>query len=159
MRGSPLPFRAVLTPQRSLSRSGFIVLMIVVCGVSLVSGLAFLLVGAWPVLVFFALNVLLIYLAFRLNNRSARLYELIEVTRDRLIVTRRAPSGRLESFEFNPYWVRLRLAEGPNGRNDLRLTLHHRQLSFGRFLTDDERRELADALGAALLAARGGLRC
>ena len=39
-----------------------------------------LLAGAWPVIGFFGLDVALIYLAFKLNYRSGRLYETIELT-------------------------------------------------------------------------------
>ena len=33
-----------------------------------------------------------------------------------------------------------------------------KELTFGRFLNDDERRDFADALRAALLDARGGVK-
>ncbi len=65
-------FRAVLLPHRSLGRKGFIALMLVVCLVSALTGLKFYQLGAWPVMAFFGLDVLLIYGAFRLNYRAAR---------------------------------------------------------------------------------------
>ena len=117
--------------------------------------MVFLAMGAWPVFGFFGLDVALVYIAFRLNYRSGRLYELVELTPETLTVTRVHPSGKRESFDFNPYWVRVRLAEGPQGRTDLRLASHGRELSFGRFLTDDERRDFSDALAGALIEARG----
>jgi uncharacterized membrane protein len=64
------------------------------------------------------------------------------------------PSGRRESFDFNPYWVRVLIAEGPHGRTDLRPASHGHELSFGRFLTDKERREFSGALSGALSKAR-----
>ena len=54
-------FSARLTPHRSLSRNGFIALMVFVTIVSFAAGLAFLLMGAWPVFGFFGLDVLIIY--------------------------------------------------------------------------------------------------
>ena len=51
-----LPFRVVLTPHRSLSKRGFLILMLTLCGVSFIAGLAFLLIGAWPVMGFFGLS-------------------------------------------------------------------------------------------------------
>jgi uncharacterized membrane protein len=66
------------------------------------------------------------------------------------------PSGRRERFDCNPYWARVNLTQRPNGRTDLRIASQGRELAFGRFLTDGERRELAAALTDALLAARGG---
>jgi uncharacterized membrane protein len=148
-------FRAVLHPHRSLGPTGFLILMSAVGGVSFVTGMVFLMMGAWPVFGFFGLDVALVYLAFRLNYRSGRLYELIELTPQSLTVTRVHPSGKRESFDFNPYWVRVRLAEDRQGRTDMRLGSHGKEVSIGRFLTDDERRDFSSALSGALIEARG----
>ena len=151
-------FRAVLRPHRSLSPRGFLILMTILGGVSFIAGISFALMGAWPVFGFFGLDVALIYLAFRLNYRSGRLHEVVEIDKDELKVTRCHPSGRQEHFSFNPYWVHVRLLDRGNGRTDLTLQLHDKRLSLGKFLTDEERREVADAVKAALVTARGGPR-
>ncbi|HWK32775.1 MAG TPA: DUF2244 domain-containing protein [Hyphomicrobium sp.] len=147
-------FRAVLYPHRSLGPGGFLILMIGIGSVSFITGMSFLLMGAWPVFGFFGLDVALIYFAFRLNYRAARLYETVEVTPRLLTLTRVQPSGERESFEFNPYWARVRLAETPQGQTDLRIASHGHEFAFGRFLTDEERRELCSALSGALAEAR-----
>jgi uncharacterized membrane protein len=147
-------FRAILHPHRSLGPRGFLVLMVAIGSVSFVTGMVFLAMGAWPVFGFFGLDVALVYIAFKLNYRSGRLYETVELTPAALTVTRVHPSGKRECFDFNPYWVRVFVTEGPQGRTDLRLTSHGREFSFGRFLTDDERRDFSDALSGALIEAR-----
>jgi uncharacterized membrane protein len=157
-QAEPGAFRAVLTPYRSLSPTGFLVLMAALGTVSFVTGMLFLLIGAWPVLGFFGLDVALVYVAFRLNYRSGRLYETVELTPAQLSWTRVHPSGRRERFDCNPYWARVNLREWPDGRTDLRLIAQGKELAFGRFLTDDERREFAAALRGALVDARGGAR-
>ena len=86
------------------------VLMAAVCAVSFGTGLFFYLLGAWPVIGFMGLDVALIYVAFKLNFRALRLYETVDLTHDALTVTRVAPSGKAQSWSFNPYWVRLSLA-------------------------------------------------
>ncbi len=154
----PGNFRAVLAPHRSLSPAGFVALMTAVGAVGFVAGLAFFLIGAWPVVGFFGLDVLVIYIAFRLNYRSGRLRETVELVPDALTVTRFHPSGHREQFTFNPYWVRVELTEGRDGRTDLKLRLHDRVVSFGRFLTDEERRDLAGTLTGALADTRRSFR-
>jgi uncharacterized membrane protein len=149
-------FRAVLYPHRSLGPTGFLVVMLAIGVASFITGMVFLLMGAWPVMGFCGLDVALIYVAFRLNYRAGRMYETVELTPQTLVVTRVHPSGRQESFDFNPYWVRVRLAQGPQGRTDLRLASHGQELAFARFLTDDERREFSDSLSGALAQARAG---
>lgn len=147
-------FRAILHPHRSLGPRGFLVLMLAIGGISFVTGAVFLSIGAWPVFGFFGLDVLLIYVAFRLNYRSGRAYELVELTPKLLTLTLVEPSGKQKSFEFNPYWVRVRLSERPDGRTHLRLASHGRELEFARCLNDDERREFAGVLERALSTAR-----
>lgn len=148
-------FRAVLHPHRSLSPRGFLILMSAIGAVSFVTGLAFLMMGAWPVLGFCGLDVALVYVAFKLNYRAGRAHEIVELTPDILRVTRVAAGGTSQRFEFNPYWARVKLAQWPDGRTDLKIASHGREFSFGRLLNDDERRDFAAALQRALLNARG----
>jgi uncharacterized membrane protein len=142
-------FDAVLEPHRSLSRSGFLLLMLALGGISFAAGIAFLVIGAWPVFGFFGLDVLLIYVAFRLNYRSGRLREAVRLT-DTLTVRRVHPNGRVQQWSFEPYWVRLEIDDPPEHWSQLTLTSHGRSLTIGAFLTAEERLELAKALGAAL---------
>ena len=145
----------VLHPHRSLSPRGFLILMAIVSGVSFIAGVAFWWIGAWPVMGFFGLDVALIYWAFKLNYRSGKIFETIDISPDLLQLTRVHPKGAREIFEFNPYWARVRLTvDRPDGRTSLRLIAQGREVLFGRFLTDDERREVANAVSGALVAAR-----
>ncbi len=152
---TPAHFSAVLLPHRSLGRKGFLLLMAVVSGLSFFTGVIFYLKGAWPVMGFLGLDVLLIYFAFRLNYRAGRLYETVELTDSELRVTRVFPSGRALSWTFNPYWVQLELEESETTANTLSVRSHGRVLLFGNFLSNDEKRGFADALGEALHDMRG----
>jgi uncharacterized membrane protein len=148
------PSQFVLTAHRSLSQPGFLIVMGLLSLISFVTGVAFAFMGAWPVLGFFGLDVLLVYIAFKINYRSGRASETIDVSPDVLSVTQIDPRGRRRRFEFNPYWVRILLKEWPDGRTDLRLAHRDREMSFGRLLTDEERREFAVALRHAVAEAR-----
>ena len=157
-QAQPDSFHAVLTPHRSLGPRGFLILMIALGAMSFTTGIVFLIAGAWPVFGFFGVDVLLVYVAFKLNYRSGRLYETIDVTPAEFSWTRVHPSGRQEQFECNPYWARVNLREWPDGRTILSIVSQGKELAFAPFLTDDERRDLASTLREALLAARGGAR-
>ena len=143
-------FDAVLMPHRSLSPTGFWVLMTLISAVSFVSGMFFALHGAWPVFGYFGLDVLLIYLAFRASYRSARLYETVKLTTDALVVERIGPGGRRARWSFQPYWLRVEMDDPPQHHSQLRLTSHGRSLVLGAFLSPGERFEFAAALNAAL---------
>ncbi len=152
---APLLFDAVLAPHRSLSPRGFCFVMVVACGLNFVLGLAFFLMGAWPVVGFLGLDMLLLWGAFRLSYRSGRLRETLQLSRNSLMVRRTLPSGRAREWRFQPYWLRVEIDTGPPDRTRLTLASHGRRLIIGAFLAPDERIELAQALKDAL----GKLRC
>ncbi len=151
-------FRAVLTPHRSLGKAGFIVLMSAVALVSFVAGMIFYAIGAWPVMGFFGLDVALVYAAFHTNYRSARTFELVELTEEGLALSKVATSGEATTWHFNPYWVRLDLSERPSGECALTLSSAGRTIRLARELSDPERRDFASALSRALAGWRGALR-
>lgn len=149
-------FDAVLAPHRSLSPRGFLVLMSAVGAVGFVTGIVFLLLGAWPVMGFCGLDVLLIYIAFKLNYRAARLHETVRLTAETLELRRIQPSGAAQSWQFNPYWVRLVVGNDPQTeRSTLSLRSHGREVVFAEFLPEEEKIDFARALRSALAEARG----
>ena len=143
-------FDAELRPHRSLSPVGFLILMLVVAGVSFAAGIVFLLQGAWPVFGFFGLDVLAVYVAFRLSYRSGRLRETVQLTEKELLVTRVLPSGRSRRWTFAPNWLQVRMDDPPRHQSQLMLSSHGQRLAIGAFLTPAERLEVAKALRDAL---------
>jgi uncharacterized membrane protein len=153
----PTIFSAVLTPHRSLGPTGFLLFMLVLGGISFVSGMVFLLAGAWPVFGFFGLDVLLVYWAFRLNYRSARAYEQVTVTPSELKVRQVSHHGRVSEWTLNPVWVRLdRVVHAEFGIERLFLVSHGRRLPIAGFLGPQEKESFALALSAALGEAKRG---
>ena len=157
--GLPQPelFSALLTPQRSLNRTGFLVLMVFLSAVSFTAGLAFLLMGAWPVFGFFGLDLLAIYWAFRVNFLRARASEEISVTPSELRVRRMSHRGHAVEWVLNPLWVQLdQKIHAEFGIEKLYLVSKGRRVSIASFLGPDEKASFAKALLAALQAARRG---
>ena len=154
---SPL-FKAVLTPYRSLSPAGFNTVMAIFLFGSFSIGLAFWLMGAWPVVGFCGLDIALLQLAFRLNYRSARIAEEISLTPRLLSVKKITAAGHETEAGFNPYWARLEIDRHPAiGVTGLRIASHGRRLDIARFLGPRERETFAAALGAALAKVRGAV--
>ena len=147
---SPILFDAVLHPYRSLSPRGFALLMFLLGGISFVAGFSFVALGAWTVMGFLGLDVALLYLAFRMNYRAARVFELVRLTEDKLTVVRGGPLIKHETFVFQPYWVRVEIDNSTHFENHLILTSHGRGVAIGAFLSPEERLDLAHALRAEL---------
>jgi uncharacterized membrane protein len=153
----PTLFSAVLTPHRSLGRTGFIVVMCLIGGISFAAGLVFFIAGAWPVMGFFGLDVLLVYIAFKVSYRSAAAYEQVTMTASTLTVRKVSHRGKVAEWTLNPVWVRLQ-REGHEefGIERLFLVSHGRRLPVATFLGPNEKASFADALSAALGEARRG---
>jgi uncharacterized membrane protein len=150
-------FSAVITPYRSLGPRGFLIFMLCLGTLSFISGMAFVLMGAWPVCGFFGLDVLLVYLAFRANFRSARAYEEVTVTASELTVRKVSQRGAVREFTVNPLWVRLdRTVHEEFGIERLFLVSRGRRLPIAAFLGPDEKASFARALAGALSEARRG---
>ncbi|WP_343313367.1 DUF2244 domain-containing protein [Brucella sp. BE17] len=148
-------FKALLTPYRSLGRKGFKLLMAALIACWLFVVLLFWSIGAWPIIGFFGLDVLAIYLAFRLNYRAARVREEISVSRTELHIRQYAASGKLKEHRFNPFWTRFRVARKPDiGITDMRVESRNDGVAIGSFLHHDDRELFANAFGAALAKAR-----
>jgi uncharacterized membrane protein len=153
----PELFSALLTPHRSLNRTGFFVLMAFLSVVSFAAGVVFLMLGAWPVFGFFGLDVIAVYWAFKINFRSARAREEISVTPTELRVRRTNHRGRTAEWVLNPLWVQLdQDAHEEFGIERLYLVSRGRRLAIASFLGPDEKASFAKALRAALQAARRG---
>ena len=159
-RDEPKLFTALLTPHRSLSRTGFLALMLFVGGVSFIAGIAFLMMGAWPVFGFLGLDVLAIWWAFRVNYRRAGDTEEITVTPTELRVRRVSHRGQVAEWVLNPLWVQLdQVTHEEFGIEQLFLVSRGRRVSIARFLGPDEKASFVKALMAALQAAKRGPTC
>jgi uncharacterized membrane protein len=143
-------FDALLTPNRSLPRAGFLAVMAVVILISVGLGTYFVLHGAWPIFGFFGLDVLLLYLAFRINYRTGRLTEIVRLSADSLLVRRTTMRGKTQEWRFNPFWVRVEVEAPDEHHSRLILASHGERLEIAAFLSPEERLDFANALRDAL---------
>ncbi len=154
----PTIFSAVITPHRSLGRTGFVLLMAAFGGISFIAGMLFLIDGAWPVFGFFGLDVALLYWAFRLNYRHADAYEEVKVTPSALTVRKVSHRGQQREWVLNPLWVRLdKVSHEEFGIERLLLVSRGKHLVIANFLSPGEKASFAQELGAALNEAKRGV--
>ena len=148
-------FNAIVHPYRSMGRAGLIWLLAIVGLVMFAISVHFYLLGAWPIVGFAGVDILLLYWAFRRSFRDTRQYEQITITHSDMRVIRTSAEGNRQEFSFNPYWVRLETShEEDKGMTRLTLTSHGRRVEVGAFLHSSERESLAGALSKALFDAK-----
>jgi uncharacterized membrane protein len=153
----PTLFSAIITPHRSLSGTGFLAVMALVGGFSFIGGMFFFLLGAWPVIGFLGLDVVLVYWAFRANYRAAAAFEEVTVTPSELRLRRVSHRGEVAEWTLNPLWTKLdRETNEEFGLLKLFLVSRGRKFPVAGFLSPKERESFAAALSTALGEARRG---
>ncbi|MCY4591165.1 MAG: DUF2244 domain-containing protein [Alphaproteobacteria bacterium] len=148
----PVLFDRVLLPHRSLSRAGMAVLIVVLVGASAAIGTGFALMGAWPVIGFCGLDILVICLALRLSVLSARRSEHVRLTRRSLEIRASDGRGPARHTVMHPYWTRVEFIARRRAR--LLLRSHGRSLELGSFLASADKQEVARSLAGALRQVR-----
>lgn len=152
-------FATRLRPHRSLGRRGFTWLICIFAAISTAVSVPFYLMGAWPVVGFFGLDVFVLWLAFRANFRAARAYEDLSLTPIELQVAKVSARGARAEWRFNPSWVRLEREEHEEfGTQRLALVSRGSTLEIAGFLGPDAKAEFATTFAQALAEARRGPR-
>jgi uncharacterized membrane protein len=150
-------FSAVLRPHRSLSLSGFRLVMALVAGASAVASIPFIVMGFWPVAGFYGLDVALLFFAFRANFETQKQSEEIIISPFDLMLRKISEKGETREWHFNPLWTRLVTEEHQEfGVMKLALTSRNETVPLGQFLPPDDRGRLIRNVSAALSEARRG---
>ena len=146
-------FEAVIHPYRSLGPVGFALLLTVLIVVNAALAILMLVKGAWPIVGFLGLDVLAVYVAFRLSYAQARAFERVTIDDEALTVQRVDRRGRQREWRFPSYWVSVWF-EGDDDEGRVTLRSHGRSLEVGAYLAPFERKLFAEALREALRSAK-----
>ena len=139
-------FEVRLTPHRSLTPKGFAIISWIILMVGFVHGILFLVIGAWPVVGFAGLEWLLFWWLLRRHFKGDDRAECLRLFQDRLRLEQSDSKGRVSLVELQPYWLQVVLEQGPADSNALFLSSHGSRHEIGRFLSAEERSDLAETL-------------
>ena len=151
---SPIFDSITLWPHRSLSQRGFAILIAGLGTLAFVIGLGFFLLGAWPVIGFMGLELLVLYVAFRLNYRDGKACEQLLIHADGLDLIRTSPSGKQSHMHFASPWLRAELIPQKGRRKILALRHHHDHHEIGAFLPPAEKKHIHALINERIDAAR-----
>ena len=143
-------YRITLYPYRSLNKTGFFLLMFVLGLFSFIAGIMFMLKGAWPVFGFFGLDVLLVYIFFKINFKSGKKKEIIILTKNQLIVEFYNSKNVFKTYKLDPNWLKINLTKLKNEMNKLQISSKNKSIIIGSFLGYQEKISVAKSLHKAL---------
>ena len=140
--------RITLAPNCSLSVSGAKLFYAATCLFSLTFAMFFVLQGFWPVLLFWGLEMLGLGAALHASMRRRNYSQTVLITDSRISLVTRSRHGEAKQ-EFARHWAKVKLRSPPRRLGSSRLTIesHGRAYEVGSFLTEEDRRVLAERLG------------
>jgi uncharacterized membrane protein len=140
--------RIELAPNCSLKPKGARLFFVGTCLFSLMFSLIFVFQGFWPVLPFWALEMLGLGLALHFSMRRRHYTQTVLISDEGVSLVTRTQRG-VAKQEFARHWAKVRL-RSPLGRlRPSRLTIESRGRAYevGSFLTEEDRCRLATRLG------------
>ena len=139
--------RIELAPNCSLKPAGAVLFFGSICLFSLAFSLVFVFHGFWPVLPFWALEMLALGAGLHASMRRAKYTQTVLITDTRISLVTRSRRGA-QKQEFARHWakVRLRSPQRRHGTSQLTIESHGRAYEVGSFLTEEDRCRLAERL-------------
>ena len=139
--------RIELAPNCSLKPAGAMLFFVSTCLFSLTFALFFVFRGFWPVLPFWALEMLLLGAALQASLQRGKYTQTVLITESQISLVTRSRHGA-EKQEFARHWAKVRLRSPPRRHGFSRLTIESRGTAceVGNFLTEEDRRRLAERL-------------
>ncbi len=153
-RDGDILLEQVLRPSPPLSPRVLRNILIAVALINLGFAVFFVAHGAWPVMPFMGLDVVLLAWAFRASTRAAKREERVTLTSSKLSIERHVPRKPPRAWTFNPYWVRVEIDDPPDHFSQLTLWSHGKFLRIAQFMAPSERAAFAGVLKSALRRAR-----
>lgn len=138
-------FKVTFKPNSALSAISKKRVIILLTLIPCVIGIAFLFLGAWPILPFVGLEIVALAYAFYYVNKHEADYESISIEGDSLLIEH-CVGQTVSQHEISPYWVKVLQHELANGELHLYLQSHGKEIEVGRYLTRKQRELLAKQL-------------
>ncbi|RAK59381.1 hypothetical protein DJ021_05965 [Phenylobacterium hankyongense] len=150
----PLYMDAVITPHRSLSERGFIVLIAIVTLANCASAAVFIAMGATFVPIFLGVDLLAVFVAFMVSFQAAKRIERVQVTSRDIRVTHETPRWSRLVWESPTAFTKVAVETDEERTVELKLSLSGREVSVAAALSPGERAVFARALQDAIREAR-----
>lgn len=130
-----------LWPHRSLTPQGFVAFFAITAAFFLFPiSTVFGTVTLWFLLLPIVLTVTLMWLMLKRSYRDGDLLEILTISDERMELVRHNPRLPDQSWQANPYWVRVMLHEhGGPVANYVTLSGGGREVEIGAFLSPEER--------------------
>ena len=130
--------------------------MIILAMLMFTMGLGFFLAGAWPVIGFMGLELLVVWGAFKLNYRAAQRQEKLMADKKTFRIERISPNGEVDVDELPSPWLKAKLDpsekldEHDRRQQKIIVSSHGKSAEVGSFLHPAEKKALLPEINKML---------
>mgnify|MGYP001186512070 CR=1 FL=1 len=135
-------------PNNSLSQKGFYILMIFITLPCLFIGGMFFFMGAWPVLGFMGLELILIYIFFKILFHKNNFYEHVTLDKSKFNIHYSNKNKIFNTIVLEPTWIKVNIE---NKNKTLIISTHGKTIELGKCLALKEKTNLAETIKSALI--------
>jgi uncharacterized membrane protein len=132
--------QCITKPNASASTESVLKLLLSLVVLSGLIAMGFFHIGAWMVLPFAGLELVLVVLAFVVVLRHRGDYEKITFVENHVEIEQ-SVLGKIKLARFQCYWTRVTLREGEDGKTSLWIGSRNEEVEFGRDTMDNVQRE------------------
>lgn len=138
-----------------MTPGGFAVLMAVFIAICGSNAAFYYYLGAWPVAIFMAIDVLILYVAIKVSYRAGRRSEEVILSRTGLTVKKTEPNGKRRQHTFNTIFARFHVDRDDEfGITRMQIRGEGVTSTIGSFLNPDDKESFASAFQRALATAK-----
>ena len=123
-----------LQPQVTVFKTETKVVLFLLVLFSWIIGVSFFLLGAWPVLIFLAVDILLIYYFLKKGSSNVADWDEIDIHSKELIVRKVRNSRCINVFNIPTYWSKVELTGQRYGRSKLIVSFRDNCSEIASFL-------------------------
>ena len=126
-----------IKPNKSLNHKQIILFLIITGGLIFFMGVRFVIVGAWPILIFGIIEFFILVLCTYLYFNFAKKKERIILNREELQIQKLNDQEIEDDQSYNLHWSSLK-----NNKNDLTVNYAGKKNTFAKFLSPQRRLKL-----------------
>ena len=126
-----------IKPNKSLNHKQIILFLIITGGLIFFMGVRFVIIGAWPILIFGIIEFFILVLCTYLYFNFAKKKERIILNREELQIQKLNDQEIIDDQSYNLHWSSLK-----NNKNDLTVNYAGKKNTFAKFLSPQRRLKL-----------------
>jgi uncharacterized membrane protein len=126
-----------IKPNKSLNHKQIILFLIITGGLIFFMGVRFVIIGAWPILIFGIIEFFILVLCTYLYFNFAKKKERIILNQEELKIQKLNDQKIEDDQSYNLHWSSLK-----NNKNDLTVTYAGKKNTFAKFLSPQRRLKL-----------------